>query len=232
MPFDPQASYGKSLFFGEILEDQLFPYPDIEPSTRETVSSVVEAIDRFMAGVDTRALDRAGELPPTLIAQLKEMGLFGLLVPEEFGGLGLDNTGYARVIQQIAGFDGSIAVTVGAHSSIGFKGLLLFGTPEQKKKYLPKLGTGEIIAAFCLTEPGSGSDAFRYEQSGSLSAVFQFPLGDTFKAARAARRRRPRPSPRSSRTRRSACGTCRGTGTTGARRANTRCWRRRASPRS
>ncbi|GAC1342135.1 MAG: acyl-CoA dehydrogenase family protein [Myxococcales bacterium] len=160
MPFDPQASFGKALFFGDILEDQIFPYPEMAAEQRDTVATLLDAVDRYMAGIDSAALDRAAELPPALLASLREMGLFGLLVPEEFGGIGLDNTGYARVMEQIAGWDGSVAVTLGAHSSIGFKGLLLFGTDAQKKRYLPRLASGELIAAFCLTEPGSGSDAF------------------------------------------------------------------------
>ncbi|HVO29450.1 MAG TPA: acyl-CoA dehydrogenase family protein [bacterium] len=160
MPFDPQASFGKSLFFGELLEDQLFPYPELDGAMKETVAAVCDAIDKFMASVNTRKFDRDGELPREYIQQLKELGMFGLIVPEEFGGLGLNNTGYARVMQQLAMWDGSTTVTLGAHSSIGFKGLLLAGTKEQKAKYLPKLATGEMIACFCLTEPGSGSDAF------------------------------------------------------------------------
>jgi acyl-CoA dehydrogenase family member 9 len=160
MPFDPQASFGKALFFGDILEDQIFPYPEMAAEQRDTVGTMLGAVDRYMAGVDSAALDRAAELPADLLASLREMGLFGLLVPEEYGGLGLDNTGYARVMEQIASWDGSVAVTLGAHSSIGFKGLLLFGTEAQKRRYLPRLATGELIAAFCLTEPGSGSDAF------------------------------------------------------------------------
>ena len=160
MPFDPQASFGKSLFFGELLEDQLFPYPELDGAMKETVAAVCDAIDKFMASVNTRKFDRDGELPREYIQQLKELGMFGLIVPEEFGGLGLNNTGYARVMQQLAMWDGSTTVTLGAHSSIGFKGLLLAGTKEQKAKFLPKLATGEMIACFCLTEPGSGSDAF------------------------------------------------------------------------
>ena len=161
MPFDPNASFGKSLFFGEILEEQLFPYPKVFTGDEaDTVRTLCDGVGKFMATVDSRKLDRDGEFPPALIQSLREMGLFGLLVPEEFGGLGLTNSGYARVMQEIAGYDGSIAVTLGAHTSIGFKGLLLFGTSEQKKQWLPKLATGELIAAFCLTEPGSGSDAF------------------------------------------------------------------------
>ncbi len=172
MPFDPNASFGKSLFFGEILEDQLFPYPAMPPDQVELVAPICEAIDKYMASIDARKLDRAGEMPEELIQSLREIGLFGLIVPEEYGGLGLSNTGYARVMQELAGFDGSVTVTLGAHSSIGFKGLLLFGTEEQKKKYLPKLATGEMIAAFCLTEPGSGSDAFSIKTSATRDGDF------------------------------------------------------------
>jgi acyl-CoA dehydrogenase family member 9 len=172
MPFDPNASFGKSLFFGDILEDQLFPYPQIPRDQAELVAPICEAIDKFMAGVDTRKLDRVGEFPPELLQSLKEMGLFALIVPEEHGGLGLSNSGYARVMQQVASWDGSIAVTLGAHSSIGFKGLLLFGNADQKRRYLPRLGTGEMIAAFCLTEPGSGSDAFSIKTTARREGDF------------------------------------------------------------
>src|SRR3954464_11033118 len=170
MPFDPQASFGKALFFGEILEDQIFPYPKMEPEEKETVRSVVEAVSKYLATVDGAKLDRLGEMPKDLLQNMRELGLFGLIVPQEYGGIGLGNTGYARVMEEVAGQDGSIAVTVGAHSSIGFKGLLLFGTREQKERWLPRLATGEIIAAFCLTEPSSGSDAFSIRTRAVKSA--------------------------------------------------------------
>src|SRR5437762_1567266 len=172
MPFDPGASFGKSLFFGDILEDQLFPYPGMPRDQAELVAPICETIDRYMAGIDTRKLDREGEFPAELLQSLKEMGLFGLIVPEEHGGLGLSNSGYARVMQQVASWDASIAVTLGAHSSIGFKGLLLFGNDAQKRRYLPKLASGENIAAFCLTEPGSGSDAFSIKTSARRDGDF------------------------------------------------------------
>jgi acyl-CoA dehydrogenase family member 9 len=170
MPFDPQASFGKSLFFGDILEDQLFPYPQMDADTRETVHELVAATGKYMAGVDTARLDRAGEMPAELLQSLRDLGLFGLIVPQDFGGIGLSNTGYARVMEEVASWDGSVAVTLGAHSSIGFKGLLLFGTDAQKRKWLPRLATGEMIAAFCLTEPGSGSDAFSIRTRATKSA--------------------------------------------------------------
>src|SRR5437762_10658674 len=172
MPFDPGASFGKSLFFGDILEDQLFPYPEMPRDQAELVAPICETIDRYMAGIDRRKLDRDGEFPAELLQSLKEMGLFGLIVPEEHGGLGLSNSGYARVMQQVASWDASIAVTLGAHSSIGFKGLLLFGNDAQKRRYLPKLASGENIAAFCLTEPGSGSDAFSIKTSARREGDF------------------------------------------------------------
>jgi alkylation response protein AidB-like acyl-CoA dehydrogenase len=172
MPFDPAASFGKSLFFGEILEEQIFPFPEMPPEQAELVAPICDAIDKYMSTIDSRKLDRAGEMPKELLQSLREIGLFGVIVPEEHGGLGLSNTGYARVMQQVSGWDGSIAVTLGAHSSIGFKGLLLFGSEEQKRRYLPRLATGEMIAAFCLTEPGSGSDAFSIRTSARREGDF------------------------------------------------------------
>jgi acyl-CoA dehydrogenase family member 9 len=87
------------------------------------------------------------------------LGFFGLVIPEEFGGLGFGSAAYSRALQEVAKYDASVAVTVGAHSSIGMRGLLLVGNEEQRARFYPKLATGEMIAAFCLTEPGAGSDA-------------------------------------------------------------------------
>jgi acyl-CoA dehydrogenase family member 9 len=170
MAFDPQASFGKSLFFGEILEDQLFPYPELDPEQRDTVKEIADAVGKYLSSLDGAKLDRAGEMPKDVLQSMRELGLFGLIVPTEYGGIGLTNTGYARIMQEVASWDASVAVTVGAHSSIGFKGLLLFGTREQKERYLPRLATGEMIAAFCLTEPGSGSDAFSIRTRAERSA--------------------------------------------------------------
>jgi len=170
MPFDPNRSFGKSLFFGEILEDQLFPYPEMPAEQQTMVRDLLEPVRKFLSKVDVKGMDRAGELTPGLLDELKAMGLFGLIVPEEYGGLGLTSVQYARVLQEIGGLDPGSTLTLGAHSSIGFKGLLMFGTPEQKAKYLPRLATGELIAAFCLTEPGSGSDAFSIKTRAEKSA--------------------------------------------------------------
>lgn len=85
-------------------------------------------------------------------------------MPTDLGGLGLCNTQYARLVEVVGAHDLGVGITLGAHQSIGFKGILLFGTPEQKARYLPRVTGGEY-AAFCLTEPSSGSDA------GSIKCV-------------------------------------------------------------
>lgn len=108
--------------------------------------------------------DADSAIEPNTLSGLWELGAFGLQVPSELGGLGLCNTQYARLVEVVGAHDLGVGITLGAHQSIGFKGILLFGTPEQKAKYLPRVTGGEY-AAFCLTEPSSGSDA------GSIKCV-------------------------------------------------------------
>ena len=127
------------------------------------------AIDGFLEGKegDFKQWDREAQQPEEYIQGLRDMGLFGLIIPEEHGGLELSNGAYARVLTQTSSHDASTSLTIGAHSSIGMKGILLYGTDAQKAKYLPKLASGEYIAAFCLTESGSGSDAASIRTSAS-----------------------------------------------------------------
>jgi alkylation response protein AidB-like acyl-CoA dehydrogenase len=154
-------SVAKNLMAGRILEDRLFPYPSLREKDREVLGMMVDAIDQFLGPKqqDFKRWDLAAEQPAEFIQGLRDLGLFGLIVPEEYGGIGLSNAGYARVLSQSSSHDSSVSLTIGAHSSIGMKGILLFGTAEQKARYLPKLASGEMIAAFCLTESGAGSDA-------------------------------------------------------------------------
>jgi alkylation response protein AidB-like acyl-CoA dehydrogenase len=151
----------KSLLAGRIVEDSLFPYPRLREKDREVLGMMLEAIDQFLASHDEefKTWDREAAQPAEFVQGLRDLGLFGLIIPEEDGGIGLSNAGYARVLSQSSMHDSSVSLTIGAHSSIGMKGILLFGTPEQRARYLPKLASGEMIAAFCLTESGAGSDA-------------------------------------------------------------------------
>jgi len=155
------ASFMRSLCLGEIEEEILLPFPEPTVQEKETLAAIFATLKAMLGPreKDFRAWDVAGELPPAFIAELKEAGLFGLVVPEAHGGMGLGTASYSRVVQELGRYDGSVAVTVGAHSSIGMRGLLLFGSEEQRARYLPRLATGELVAAFCLTEPAAGSDA-------------------------------------------------------------------------
>src|SRR5580704_14213333 len=154
-------SVAKSLAAGHILEEQLFPYPQLRDKDQEVLRMMVDALDQFLGPKhqDFKRWDREAAQPAEFIQGLRDLGLFGLIIPEEHGGLGLSNAGYARVLSQTSTHDSSTSLTIGAHSSIGMKGILLFGTPDQRARYLPKLASGEMIAAFCLTEAGAGSDA-------------------------------------------------------------------------
>ena len=165
-------SVAKGLFDGDILNEHLFPYPRLRDKDREVLGMMVDAIDQFLQPrqQDFRRWDRESAQPAEFIQGLRELGLFGLIIPEELGGLGLSNGGYARVLCQTSMHDSSVSLTIGAHSSIGMTGLLLFGTPAQKARYLPRLAGGELIAAFCLTESGAGSDAASIRSSASRNA--------------------------------------------------------------
>ena len=155
------ASFMRSLCMGKIEEDVIVPFPVMKKEEAESLRTIFDSLVGWLKGKekDFREWDVKGEMPQTFINEMKEFGLFSLIVPEEYGGLGLSATGYSRALQQLSTYDGSLAITAGAHSSIGLKGLLLSGNDAQKTKYLPKLASGEMIAAFCLTEPGAGSDA-------------------------------------------------------------------------
>merc|ERR1712226_1656229 len=109
-------------------------------------------------------------VPEDTVKGLQELGAFGLQVPEELGGVGLSNTQYARLTEIVGGNDLGVGIFIGAHQSIGFKGILLTGTPEQKAQYLPRLASGEDFAAFALTEPASGSDASSIKTRAEPSA--------------------------------------------------------------
>jgi acyl-CoA dehydrogenase family protein 9 len=150
-----------SFFFGEVNENLVFPYPHFSDAQVEMAKEMTSAVDQFAKDqINGEKFDNEGIIPMEVIEGLGAMGILGLAVPEDLGGLGLDYTLYCRVFAQVAAHDASVATMVGAHQSIGYRALINEGSPEQKQKWLPKLASGEVIAAFCLTEPGSGSDAY------------------------------------------------------------------------
>ena len=106
-----------------------------------------------------RSLDEEEKFPIELVQEMGRLGLMGMIVPQEYGGSGLDMVAFATAIIELARADASVAITMAAHNSLGTLPLLLFGNDDQKRSYLPKLASGEILGAFGLTEPEAGSDA-------------------------------------------------------------------------
>ena len=106
-----------------------------------------------------REIDQSSMFPSEVISKLGDLGILSIPVPKEYGGSGMDNVAYAAAIMELAKADASIAITVAAHTSLGTMPIVLAGTEDQKKKYVPKLASGEILGAFGLTEPEAGSDA-------------------------------------------------------------------------
>src|SRR5438093_1719384 len=103
--------------------------------------------------------DKTHEFPHHLIEKMADLGLMGIPFPEEYGGSGGDTISYAIGVEEISRADVSLGLTLAAHTSLGASPFYLFGTPEQKKKYLPPLASGKMLGAFGLTEPHAGSDA-------------------------------------------------------------------------
>jgi short-chain 2-methylacyl-CoA dehydrogenase len=104
-------------------------------------------------------LDREKRFPYELVSELAELGLMGMTIPEEYGGGGTDTVSYAIAIEELTRLDSSVAITVAAHHSLGTLPIYLFGSEEQKRRWLPDLAAGRKLAAFGLTEPDAGSDA-------------------------------------------------------------------------
>lgn len=129
---------------------------------QETFSLLLDSVSRFvrerLLPAEQLVAD-TDEIPAQLVEEIRQLGLFGLCIPEEYGGLGLTMEEEVQVAFALARTSPAFRSLVGTNNGIGSQGILIDGTPEQKQRYLPKLATGEMIASFALTEPGSGSDA-------------------------------------------------------------------------
>src|SRR5687768_12047143 len=161
---DPKPSFTRGVFAGAVHDSLLFPYP---PSLEErdadearTVRRLIRDIGRLRGDlIDPARIDAEETVSEDVIRALADIGMLGLTIPKEYGGLGLSSTAYARVFGTISSVDASVAVLIGVHCGLGSKALVLFGNAVQKERYLPMLARGETLAAYALTEPETGSDA-------------------------------------------------------------------------
>jgi acyl-CoA dehydrogenase family protein 9 len=158
------TSFAKAMVLGEIHEELVFPFPLPDEAEADKVRGLIRAFREYAADhIDSREIDEKRWIEDRVFTDLGERGLLGLYVPEEYGGQGLSQTGYARVFEAFGQVDGSLTVALGVHQSIGMKGIVLFGSDEQKERFLPDLASGRKLAGFALTEPGAGSDAYHVE---------------------------------------------------------------------
>jgi alkylation response protein AidB-like acyl-CoA dehydrogenase len=168
----PQKSgVAKGMFEGRFVADWVFPYPQLPESQKPEVEQAVAAVEQFCdARLDPVQIDRQADIPREVIDGLGELGVLGMTAPVEFGGRGFSQMGYCRLLEVIGARCSSTAIFVNAHHSIGMRALLLFGTEDQKRNWLPDLVSGRTLAAFALTEPEAGSDAANVQTAAAPTA--------------------------------------------------------------
>jgi alkylation response protein AidB-like acyl-CoA dehydrogenase len=161
------------------------------PEELQEIQRIVRELCLREVAPRARAWDETGTFPHEVVRQLGELGLMGIAVPEAYGGAGLGALATAVVVEELARHDGSLALTVASHNGLGQGHLLRFGSEAQKRRWLPPLARGEKLAAWALTEPGSGSDAAALATTarrrgegwvldGTKSFITQGTVGDTF----------------------------------------------------
>jgi alkylation response protein AidB-like acyl-CoA dehydrogenase len=162
------VNFVRDLFLGRFDVQALYPYPDPERFISDESREWIERFRIFLRDeVDSDRIDREGKVPPAVVERLKEIGAFGMKVPKEYGGLGFTQTEFGRAMEVLGSADGNLVALISAHQSIGVpQPLKLFGTDEQKQKYLPRIAKG-TITAFALTEDDVGSDPARLSTSAT-----------------------------------------------------------------
>lgn len=176
-PDPEQMGFVKNLFWGNFREELVFPYPEVSPDEVARCDQLVAELDEYMRNEHPRIeVDATQQIPDWAIKRLFDMGVMGMIIPQEYGGGGYGVTSYNRVLERIGRTCGSTAVMVSAHQSIGCGALVLFGNEEQKKRFLPRMAT-ETLSAFCLSEPNVGCDAggqetrFEKDENGDFIIV-------------------------------------------------------------
>jgi alkylation response protein AidB-like acyl-CoA dehydrogenase len=163
-------SFVRELFLGRYRLDLIHPHPvKVDPAEQARAAPFFAKLRAFLERVDSDMIDRTGEIPEAYVQELREMGAFGIKIPTEYGGLGLSYASYTRAMAMVTSKDGSLTALLSASQSIGLpQPLKLFGTPEQKQRFFPRLAKG-AISAFALTEVDAGSDPANLRTSATMS---------------------------------------------------------------
>jgi acyl-CoA dehydrogenase family protein 9 len=171
---EQKSSFTRGVFAGVVLDSLLFPYPrpldERNADEARTVRRLIKKL-REMDGdlIDSAKFDKEETVPDGVIRAFAEIGMLGLTIPKQYGGLELSSSAYARVFEALSAIDASLAVLVGVHCGLGSKAIVLHGNDQQKERYLPPLARGDFLAAYALTEPDIGSDAQNIKTTATLS---------------------------------------------------------------
>ncbi|MEP6822328.1 MAG: acyl-CoA dehydrogenase family protein, partial [Chthoniobacterales bacterium] len=167
----PQAlGFAKGLFLGQFVADWAMPYPRATAAQQKDLQQSLTEVRHFLdEELDATEIDRKEDIPQNVIDGLARTGVLGMTAPKEFGGRGFTQMAYCKILEEIGARCASTSVFTNAHHSIGIRALLLFGTNEQKQKWLPPLVSGQQLAAFALTEREAGSDAANVQTTATPS---------------------------------------------------------------
>ncbi len=171
---ESKPSFTRGVFAGAVHDSLLFPYPppleERDPEEARTVRRLIRTMEAMRGSlIDPARSDEEETIGDEVVAAFADAGLLGLSIPRQYGGLELSSTAYARVFAALSAMDPSLAVLVGVHCGLGSKAIVLYGTESQKERYLPSLARGEMLAAYALTEPETGSDAQNIVSRAELS---------------------------------------------------------------
>ncbi|MFL5469053.1 MAG: acyl-CoA dehydrogenase family protein [Gemmatimonadaceae bacterium] len=171
---EQQSSFTRGIFAGVVLDSLLFPYPrrldERNADETRTVRRLIKSLREMQADlIDPGKFDEEETIPENVINAFAEVGMLGLTIPRQYGGLELSSSAYARVFETLSTIDASLAVLVGVHCGLGSKAIVLHGNDQQKERYLPPLARGDFLAAYALTEPDVGSDAQNIKTTATLS---------------------------------------------------------------
>ena len=168
-------SFVRELFLGRFRLDLVHPHPvKVDDAEAARAAPFMARLRAFLERVDSDMIDRTGDIPESYVQELREIGAFGIKIPTEYGGLGLSYGSYTRAMAMVTSKDGSLTALLSASQSIGLpQPLKLFGTPEQKQRFFPRLARG-AISAFALTEVDAGSDPANLRTTATMSEDGKF----------------------------------------------------------